>query len=88
MQDSSPDRALNGAMRPFQRAKLNRSTMLPVWPCFYGLMHIAAARRGRLRAGFLHVPSLATRGLTVEDAARGIGIVLQVAAKDPRRSDK
>ena len=47
---------------------------------FYGLLHFAAARRG-LRAGFVHVPSLSTRAMTVDDMARGIGIVLEVAAR-------
>jgi pyroglutamyl-peptidase len=48
---------------------------------FYGLMHIAATRRGRLRAGFLHVPSLSGRAMALEDIVRGIRIVLEVAAK-------
>ena len=47
---------------------------------FYGLMRIAAGRRG-LRTGFLHVPGLSSRAMTVEDMARGIGIVLEVAAR-------
>ena len=51
---------------------------------FYGLMHIAARRRG-LRAGFLHVPSLAGDAMTLEDIARGIEIVLEVASLSRRR---
>jgi pyroglutamyl-peptidase len=51
---------------------------------FYGLMHIAA-RRGRLRAGFLHVPSLAKQAMPIEDIVRGIGIVLEVASLSRRR---
>jgi pyroglutamyl-peptidase len=47
---------------------------------FYGLMHLAAGRRG-LRAGFLHVPSLSARAIPLEDMVRGIGIVLEVAAR-------
>jgi pyroglutamyl-peptidase len=48
---------------------------------FYGLMH-TAARRGRLRAGFLHVPSLSGRAMPIEDIVRGIEIVLEVAAQE------
>lgn len=57
---------------------------------FYGLMHLAAARHGRLRAGFLHVPRLRERGpghessMTLEDIARGIQIVLEVAGENRR----
>jgi pyroglutamyl-peptidase len=51
---------------------------------FYGLMHIAA-RRGRLRAGFLHVPSLGGRSMTLEDIVRGIEIVLEATASQMRR---
>lgn len=50
-------------------------------------MH-TAARRGRLRAGFLHVPSLSGRAMALEDIVRGIEVVLEVAAENPRRSDK
>jgi|SRR5688572_4698082 pyroglutamyl-peptidase len=52
---------------------------------FYGLMHIAAARRGRLRAGFLHVPSLAGHAMPIESIVRGIGIVLEIASLSRRR---
>jgi len=48
-------------------------------------MHIAAARRGRLRAGFLHVPSLAEHAMPIEDIVRGIVIVLEVASLSRRR---
>jgi pyroglutamyl-peptidase len=51
---------------------------------FYSLMH-TAARRGRLRAGFLHVPSLAARAMALEDIVRGIVIVLEVASLSRRR---
>ena len=55
---------------------------------FYGLMHLAATRRLRLRGGFLHVPYLpeqTTRqpeapSMALADIARGIEIVLSVAA--------
>ena len=45
---------------------------------FYGLMRIAAKKRQRFRAGFLHVPRLAQ--LACEDTARGIEVVLRVSA--------
>jgi pyroglutamyl-peptidase len=45
---------------------------------FYGLMRIAARKRHRFTAGFLHVPSLT--GLAVEDSARSIEVVLRVSA--------
>ena len=48
---------------------------------FYGLMHMAATTKRNFRGGFLHVPSLSTRAMTVEDMARGIGIVLEIAAR-------
>jgi len=51
---------------------------------FYGLMHHAAARAPALRAGFLHVPRLPQQGppaMTLDDIARGIAIVLEVAAR-------
>jgi pyroglutamyl-peptidase len=48
---------------------------------FYGLMHVAAANKRSFRGGFLHVPSLAGRAMTIEDIVRGIGIVLEVAAQ-------
>ena len=55
---------------------------------FYGLMHLAASRRPRLRGGFLHVPYLPSQAarqheapsMALDDVARGIGIVLSVAA--------
>lgn len=54
---------------------------------FYGLMHFAASGRYRFRGGFLHVPHLPQQAhrdhapaMTVEDIARGIEIVLDVAA--------
>jgi pyroglutamyl-peptidase len=47
---------------------------------FYGLMHMAA-RRGRLHAGFLHVPSLSARAMAIEDIVRGVEIVLEVAGQ-------
>jgi pyroglutamyl-peptidase len=58
---------------------------------FYGLMHLAATRQPGLRGGFLHVPYLpeqARRGapsMALADIARGIEIVLAVAAE--RRDD-
>jgi pyroglutamyl-peptidase len=55
---------------------------------FYGLMHLAASRRLRLRGGFLHVPYLPGQAARQQDApsmaladiARGIEIVISVAA--------
>src|SRR4051795_13051500 len=55
---------------------------------FYGLMHLAASRRPRLRGGFLHVPYLPSQAarqheapsMALDDIARGIEIVLSVAA--------
>jgi pyroglutamyl-peptidase len=60
---------------------------------FYGLMHLAATRRLDLRGGFLHVPYLPSQAarqdgapsMALEDIARGIEIVLTVAAS--RRDD-
>jgi len=57
---------------------------------FYGLMHYAARRVPRLRAGFLHVPRLPSQpagtsgapGMALDDIARGIVFVLEVAARD------
>jgi pyroglutamyl-peptidase len=52
---------------------------------FYGLMHLATARRG-LRAGFLHVPRQRDRAagdgpsMSLEDIVRGIQIALEAAA--------
>src|SRR5829696_4661932 len=55
---------------------------------FYGLMHLAANRRRRLRGGFLHVPFLPSQAarqqdapsMALDDIARAIEIVLSVAA--------
>ncbi len=55
---------------------------------FYGLMHFAAGRGNRFRAGFLHVPQLPQQAarqsnaesMTLDDIARGIAIVLEVSA--------
>ena len=55
---------------------------------FYGLMHLTASRRLRLRGGFLHVPYLPSQAarqqgapsMALDDIARGIEIVLSVAA--------
>lgn len=54
---------------------------------FYSLMQLAARRRHRFRAGFLHVPRLARaaeRGegaaMAVEDIAHGIEVILQVSS--------
>jgi pyroglutamyl-peptidase len=64
---------------------------------FYGLMHLAATRRPGLRGGFLHVPYLPEQAahhansvwgapsMALADIARGIEIVLRVAAL--RRDD-
>jgi len=60
---------------------------------FYGLMHLAATRWPGLRGGFLHVPYLPNQAarqdgapsMALEDIARGIEIVLTVAAA--RRGD-
>lgn len=53
---------------------------------FYGLMHLAAARERRFRAGFLHVPRLPQQApgpgapsMPLEDIVRGIGVVLEAA---------
>jgi pyroglutamyl-peptidase len=55
---------------------------------FYGLMHLAATRRLRLRGGFLHVPYLPSQAarqqgapsMALDDIVCGIEIVLAVAA--------
>lgn len=55
---------------------------------FYGLMHLAATGPLRFRGGFLHVPHLPQQAahegdapsMTADDIARGIAIVLEVAA--------
>ncbi|HEX6442006.1 MAG TPA: pyroglutamyl-peptidase I [Stellaceae bacterium] len=55
---------------------------------FYGLMHLTASRRLPLRGGFLHVPYLPSQAvrqqgapsMALDDIARGIEIVLSVAA--------
>ena len=57
---------------------------------FYGLMHLAAARRNSFRAGFLHVPRLPQQApdgkaphMALADIVRGIVVVLEVSA-DPK----
>ena len=57
---------------------------------FYGLMHLAAARRHPFRAGFLHVPRLPQQApdgkaphMALDDIVRGIVVVLEVSA-DPK----
>jgi pyroglutamyl-peptidase len=60
---------------------------------FYGLMHLAATRRPRLRAGFLHLPYLPEQAahqdgapsMALDDIVHGVEIVLRVAAS--RRGD-
>jgi pyroglutamyl-peptidase len=55
---------------------------------FYGLMHLAASRRLRLRGGFLHVPYLPSQAarqqdapsMALDDIVRGIEIILEVSA--------
>jgi pyroglutamyl-peptidase len=54
---------------------------------FYGLMGIAARRKHRFKAGFLHVPQLPSQvqgsgqpSLPVEDIVRGIEVILRVTA--------
>lgn len=55
---------------------------------FYRLMHLAAARRPLLRAGFLHVPYLPEQAarhpgaasMAAQDIARGIAILLRSTA--------
>jgi pyroglutamyl-peptidase len=57
---------------------------------FYGLMHLVASRRLPLRGGFLHVPYLPEQAanfggvqvpsMALADIARGIEIILRVAA--------
>ena len=55
---------------------------------FYGLMHLAEARRHSFRAGFLHVPRLPQQApdgkaphMALDDIVRGIVVVLESAAK-------
>lgn len=56
---------------------------------FYGIMHLAATRAPPMRGGFLHVPYLprqaarhdAAPSMALADIARGIEIVLDVAAR-------
>lgn len=60
---------------------------------FYGALHLAATRRPRLRAGFLHLPYLPAQAaaqdgapsMALADIVRGVEIVLAVAAA--RRDD-
>lgn len=60
---------------------------------FYGLMHLAATGRPRLRGGFLHLPYLPSQGarhdgapsMALADVVRGVETVLTVAAA--RRDD-
>lgn len=50
---------------------------------FYKLMHLAATQRPGLRGGFLHVPAIAgaiANAMALDDIARGLTIVLEVAA--------
>ena len=55
---------------------------------FYGLMHLAAARRNPFRGGFLHVPCLPQQvtgrapSLALDDIVRGITTVLEAAARN------
>lgn len=55
---------------------------------FYGLMHLAAARKGTFRGGFLHVPCLTqdkgidTRSMALDDIVRGIVICLEAATRN------
>ena len=60
---------------------------------FYGLMRLAARRRHRFRAGFLHVPRLAPpdereagAAMTLEDIVRGIEVILRVSAAAAERA--
>lgn len=59
---------------------------------FYGLMHVAAAQGSAFRAGFLHVPCLPQQApagapsMALDDIVRGIVIVLETAASEPRGS--
>ena len=50
---------------------------------FYGLMRLAAKKRHRFQAGFLHVPHLAN--LACDDVVRGIEVLLRVSAAAQRR---
>ncbi|HET9403546.1 MAG TPA: pyroglutamyl-peptidase I [Burkholderiales bacterium] len=55
---------------------------------FYGLMRLAAAARPAFRGGFLHVPCLPGQAepgapsMPLEDIVRGIGVVLEAAARE------
>jgi pyroglutamyl-peptidase len=58
---------------------------------FYSLMRLAARRRHRFRAGFLHVPRLprpdertAAAAMAVEDIVQGVEIVLRVSSEAAR----
>jgi len=59
---------------------------------FYGLMHLAALRGQPFLAGFVHVPRLPrepgdARVMALEDAVRGLSVVLETAAQHVRRSN-
>ena len=59
---------------------------------FYGLMHLAALRGQPFLAGFVHVPRLPrepgdARAMVLEDAVRGLSVVLETAAQHVRRSN-
>jgi pyroglutamyl-peptidase len=54
---------------------------------FYGLMRLAARKRHRFRAGFLHVPPLRSQAssggggsMALDDIVRGIEVILRVTA--------
>jgi len=59
---------------------------------FYALMHQAAQRKQRFRAGFVHVPDLPRDGnsgaITLEQMVRGLNLVLDVARRDMPRKRK
>jgi len=52
---------------------------------FYALMHLAAQRKQRFRAGFVHVPDLPRAGnpgaMPLEQMVRGLGLVLEVVRR-------
>jgi pyroglutamyl-peptidase len=56
---------------------------------FYGLMRLAARRRHRFKAGFLHVPPLPIQtqagggpSMALEDIVRGIEVILRISAAE------
>ena len=59
---------------------------------FYGLMHLAAQRNQRFRAGFVHVPDLPHTGnrgaMPLEQMVRGLSLVLEVVQRDSARKVK